>query len=158
MRLARDAGLEVRGAEQATRRELCEALEKFLPQGEAAATQALARAAPARRKGKLAPRSRFGASVFEGGREVPIVPPGRQCAPLSCVSVTFCSGVQLSQPLCLWLSGLDHWAGMKRVMLGSRFWSWGFRVYCPSAAQQGLRNEAIGSVELRSPAGKCIRS
>ena len=53
MRLARDAGLEVRGAEQATRRELCEALEKFLPQGEAAATQALARAAPARRKGKL---------------------------------------------------------------------------------------------------------
>jgi hypothetical protein len=104
MRLARNAGLEVRGAEQATRRELCEALEKFLPQGEAAAAQALARAAPARRKGKLAPRSRFGASVFEGGREVPIDPSGRECAFRSCASVTFCSGVQLSQASCLFVA------------------------------------------------------
>lgn len=96
MRLARDAGLEVRGAEQATRRELCEALEKFLPQGEAAATQALARAAPARRKGKLAPRSRFGASVFEGGREVPIVPPWQAvCPSILC----FCHLLQRSSAL-----------------------------------------------------------
>lgn len=75
VRLARDARLIVKASPLASTSQVRLALEPFLPTGKMLAKverEAKAAKRQTRQKGKVAPKSKYGASKFEGGKEVSV--------------------------------------------------------------------------------------